>query len=420
MSRVLLTTFGSLGDLHPYIAVGRALRAQGVDVCVATSADYKQPVEAAGLAFVAVPPALSDLGNAEELGRWLFDPLRGTGRLVRGIVMPNIRAAHAVLMQAAADCDLLVSHQLTFMTPVVATLQRKPWLSSVLAPASLLSRFDPPVLVPLNVLQIARRLGPWVYDRTRGMVGRIARRWERPLHALRRELGLPATPQSLLFEGQFSPYGTLGLFDAPLAEPRPDWPAGMTVCGAPLHDGTAADPGALAQLQSFLDAGEPPLVFALGSAAVWIARDFWPQAIEAAQRLQRRAVLITGSTASLPPLPAGISAFDYLPYSAVFPHAAAVVHQAGVGTLSQALRAGRPQLLTPVGFDQPDNAARAVTLGLARTLRFQRVTAADLVHELGPLLNTPAYADQARTIAAQLAGTDGAVIAARKIIQALG
>ena len=109
-----------------------------------------------------------------------------------------------------------------------------------------------------------------------------------------------------------------------------------------------------------------------------------------------------------PALPAGIRAFQYLPYSAVFPHAAAIVHQAGVGTLAQALSAGRPQLIVPVAFDQPDNARRAVKLGVARVLPFKRVTAARLVAELSPLLNDAAYAAQAASAAARLAGEDGA------------
>jgi len=86
-----------------------------------------------------------------------------------------------------------------------------------------------------------------------------------------------------------------------------------------------------------------------------MAGDFWPEAISAARELGRRAVLITGAE-QLGPLPEGVRAFSYLPYSRIFPAAAANVHQAGIGTLAQALRAGRPQLIVPVAFDQPDNA----------------------------------------------------------------
>jgi hypothetical protein len=99
-------------------------------------------------------------------------------------------------------------------------------------------------------------------------------------------------------------------------------------------------------------------VFALGSSAVWIAGDFWDLAAAAARQLGRRAILVTGP-ATPKGLPGGVRAFPYLPYSSAFPRAAAVVHQAGIGTLAQALRAGRPQLIVPVAFDQPDNAQRA-------------------------------------------------------------
>jgi rhamnosyltransferase subunit B len=96
------------------------------------------------------------------------------------------------------------------------------------------------------------------------------------------------------------------------------------------------------------------------------------------------------------------------------------VHQAGIGTLSQALRAGRPQLITPVWFDQPDNAARAVKLGVARSLPFRRVTVARLMRQLRPLLADAKYATAARELAATLGTGDGAVVAAGCIEQMLG
>jgi rhamnosyltransferase subunit B len=302
---------------------------------------------------------------------------------------------------------------------VVADEQRKPGLSTVLAPASFLSRNDPPALAPINSLQIARRMGPWVYNALLRFIRGRVRSWEQQLHDYRRELGLPATDKVMVFEGQFSPHGTLALFDAPLMQPQPDWPPHTRLCGAPLYDGSAADPQVLAELQSFLAAGEAPIVFALGSSAVWLGGNFWAAAAEAATQLGRRAILITG-TSSAPQLPASIRAFNYLPYSQVFPHASVVVHQAGIGTLAQALRAGRPQLITPVWFDQPDNAARAVQLGVARTLPFRRVTAARLVQHLRPLLAAGTHARAARDLAAQLNATDGAAKAAGYIAEALG
>jgi UDP:flavonoid glycosyltransferase YjiC (YdhE family) len=417
MMRALLATFGSLGDLHPYIAVGRALQARGHQARIAAAPDYQGAIEAAGLEFAPMRPRMDALGPPAEVARRLFDPVRGTQRLLRDYVMPHLRHAHADLTRAATDADVLVSHPLTYTLPIVAWQQSKPWLSSVLSPMSFLSRHDPPVVAGFDVLRLAHRLGPAVYDFVFGLSRRAVRQWEAPLHDYRRELGLSPTRQVMTLDGQFSPHGTLALFDAPLAQPQPDWPAHTHICGAALYDGATTDSPEIDQLRRFLDAGEPPLVFALGSSAVWIAGNYWPRAIAATRQLQRRAILLTGQH-NLPRLPPGIRACEYLPYSLVFPHAAVVVHQAGIGTLAQALRSGRPQLITPVAFDQPDNAARAAQLGVGRVIAFRRARTARLRDELQRVLAHPGHAEAARNIATKLKPLDGAGAAADRIIAA--
>jgi UDP:flavonoid glycosyltransferase YjiC (YdhE family) len=144
-----------------------------------------------------------------------------------------------------------------------------------------------------------------------------------------------------------------------------------------------------------------------------VAGPFWRAAMEASLSLGRRAILLTGTPPeSMGPLPPGIRAFDYLPYSAVFPRVAATVHSGGIGTLAQALAAGRPQLVVPVAFDQPDNARRAVALGVARSLPFEHAGARALRQELEALLDAPGLAARARKIGEEVAREDGARAAA--------
>jgi UDP:flavonoid glycosyltransferase YjiC (YdhE family) len=144
-----------------------------------------------------------------------------------------------------------------------------------------------------------------------------------------------------------------------------------------------------------------------------VAGAFWRAAIAAAQALGRRAILLTGSPPDdIGPLPATIRLFDYLPYSAVFPRAAATVHSGGIGTLAQALAAGRPQLVVPVAFDQPDNARRTVALGVARSVPFARANARTLERELRALLDAPELATRAQQIGDEVAREDGAQAAA--------
>lgn len=422
MSRILLATLGSLGDLHPYIAVGKALLARGQRVRLATSVDYRARVEAAGLEFAPLAPAIAELGNPEQIARRFFDRWRGSHRLLETMVTGPLRRAYADLRAAVDGVALAVSHPLTPALALIAEKSGLPWLSSVLAPYSLFSRTDPSTMPNLEWLERLPCWGGWSRGTMLDLVRLTVRRWERPLHALRAELGLSPVAGAMLMGGQFSPRGTLALFDPVLAVPQPDWPARTHLCGAALHD--AADPqdGSAAcqeALERFQAAGPPPVVFALGSSAVWVAREYWKHAIAACETLGCRGLLLTGMPLAQH-LPSTVAAFDYVPYSRVFARASVIVHQAGIGTLSFALRCGRPQLLTPAGFDQPDNAARAVRLGVGRVLPFRRAHShARLVRELRLLLGDPAYARAAAEAADRLRGIDGAGSAAQRIIESL-
>ena len=181
----------------------------------------------------------------------------------------------------------------------------------------------------------------------------------------------------------------------------------------PRYDGAQPDARLRAELENFLAAGEPPIVFGLGSSAVMVAGEFWRAAITATGKLGRRAILLTGKPPQeLGAVPPSVKAFEYLPYSAVFPRACAIVHSGGIGTLAQALAAGRPQVIAPVAFDQPDNARRTVALGVARGVPFRNADAAAMTRELDALLRAPEHAARAREIGERITRENGARAAA--------
>lgn len=422
MSRVLLATLGSLGDLNPYIAVGRALVERGHPVRLATSVDYRARIEAAGLEFASLSPSIAELGDPERVAEAFFDRWRGPRRLYEAMVTVPLRRACADLRAAVEGVAIAVSHPLTPALALIAERLGLPWLSSVLSPYSLFSIADPSVTPGVEWLHRVPRIGRWPHGPMLDFVRAAVRRWERPVHELRAEMGLPAVKGALAIDRQFSPRGTLALFDAPLAAPQPDWPLRTLLCGAALYDaGDPQDSTAASDeaLEEFLKSGPPPVVFALGSSAVWLARDFWHHAIAACCTLGIRGLLVTGMPIQ-DRLPSNIAAIASLPYSRVFPRAAAIVHHAGIGTLSFALRSGRPQLLLPVGFDQPDNAARAVRLGVGRMLPFRRAHHdLRLVRELEAVLASADCAKAAMAIANRTRSINGAVAAAEHVIDAM-
>lgn len=405
--RIVFATIGSLGDLHPYIAIGRVLRERGHRPVIATTDRYQGAVEAAGIDYARVRPDEAQFGGLEAIASRVFNSYRGPSILIRELIMPYVREQYADLAQTCEGADLLVTHPLAVAGPLVHAKKGVRWVSSMLSPPSLLSKFDPPLMSNALLARLLHKLGATAYGPLLMLAGAVLRQWEKPLAALRADLGLPRVPHAALMQGQFSPRLNLGLFSPLLAARQPDWPANTLLTGFARYDGAAPPADTRERFEAFMAAGAPPLVFGLGSSMVMAAGDFWQQAILAAQGLGRRAILLTGTPLSFP-LPEGVAAFDYLPYSLAFARAAAVVHTGGIGSLAQALAAGRPQLIVPAAFDQPDNARRAVALGVARSLPINRVSAKRLVAELAALLADPAVESAARGVAALLKDEDGA------------
>lgn len=275
------------------------------------------------------------------------------------------------------------------------------------------SAYDFPVLSGARRLTAALHpLGPLVGRPMRRLAREAAGPWSEPVRALRRTLGLPVPGPDPLFEGQHSPTLVLAMFSRLLAHPQPDWPPHAHVIGPLFWDEAAATGKPRPDLDRFLAAGPPPIVFTLGSAAVNAAGRFYAESLAAAMALGRRALFLVGAApanlAQLPdPLPEGMLALPYVPHARVFAASAAIVHQAGSGTLAEALRAGRPMLAVPFGHDQPDNAARAKRLGVARVVPAARYTAAAAEHALRRLLMSAGAAERAAAVGRKVWAEDG-------------
>jgi len=403
--RIVITSFGSLGDIYPYLGLARLLTQRGYDALFATSAYYRPLIEGEGVAFRPVRPDVDPADHA--MIRQIMDPKHGPEILIREGLLPYLRDSYVDLAAATRGADLLVTHPITFAGPVVAERYQIQWVSTVLAPMSFFSAYDLPVFPSLLWLAWLRRLGPSV-GRVLIRVGKwVTRRWTEPIRQLRTDLGLH-TEADPLYEGQFSPGLTLALFSRLLATPQPDWPPHTQVTGFNFYQGPDGLPP---EVERFLDGGPAPLVFTLGSSAVSAAGPFYRESVEAARRLGCRAVLLVGTDPQnqLPePLPPGVLAVPYAAHGDLFPRALAIIHHGGIGTTGQALRAGRPMLVVPHAFDQPDNAQRVTGLGVARTLLPKHYTARQAVKQVRALLEDPRYAQRAAEVGSMVRVEDGA------------
>jgi rhamnosyltransferase subunit B len=402
--KILLTTFGSYGDLHPFLAMGRVLKSHGDEVTVATHVDYRDQVERLGIRFVPIKPGLEEVGPQEEWAHKANHAFNGVEFIIKSLVLPYLKESYDAIKSTAVGHDLIISHVLTFASPIVAEELGIPWLSTALQPSPFFSAYDPPALGFLTFLPRLKFIGPKWMGRLLKLLALPTKGWLRPLASLRADAGLPPSSKNALVEG-FSPHGTIALFPSAFAAPQPDWPTPLRQVGFPLFDEETTSeisPG----LRQFLASGEPPVVFTLGTAIVQMETSYFEVAYEAMKQLGGRAVFLVGKQPRrLPPSALSdpnIHVSSYEPFSGLFPHAAAIVHQCGIGTTAQALASGRPQVPVPFAHDQPDNARRIVELGLGHAVPARRLNVSRLVTALSNVTQTDEFSRRASNFVTEM------------------
>ena len=419
--RIVLTTFGSFGDVHPFMAIALELQSRGHSPVIAASGLYRAKIEAAGLEFSSLRPDLAPPQDQDqELMDKVMEPKSGARFLLSELILPHVRDSYADLIQIVKGADLLVTHPLTLAGPLIARKIGVRWASVILSPASFLSAYHPPVPPFWPWLRHLSLLGPSAINLVIRTIKKMTRPAVGPVDQLRRDLGLPDGGHPL-FEGQHSPDLVLALFSHLFSTPQPDWPPQTKVTGFAFYDGRHEAPMP-SELSAFIAEGPKPIVFTLGSSAVWVARDFFHQSIAAIRQVNQRAVLLIGDERNLPnePLPPNVITANYAPYESMLERASVMVHHGGVGTTSQGLRAGVPTLIVPFAFDQADNAAHAARLGTSRTLHRSRYKADRVSRELEVLLKDYRYQQKATIVGEHLRREQGALEACNLIEDFLG
>jgi UDP:flavonoid glycosyltransferase YjiC (YdhE family) len=408
--RIVLSNIGTLGDTNPLIAIALELKRRGHTPVMALPAVYESRIRPLGLEFHAVRPDIDP--NNTILVEMIYDIKNGTEHGLRDFLFPVLRQTYADLLDAATKperADLLLLGELNYAGPLVAEVTGIPWASYVLAPLSFFSAFDPPVLPPYPRLARADKVVPGFGRVIRRVARFVSRKWPEPIYELRRELGLPrgANP---LFDAKHSPSLVLALFSRMLGVEQKDWPEHTLITGFCYYDADAGNQALPANLEKFLAAGPPPVVFTLGSAAVLAAGNFYEVSAKAAIRLGIRAVLLIGTDPRnqlKTKLPESVCVAEYAPYSELFSRAAMVVHQGGVGTTAQCLRAGKPMLIMPFSHDQPDNARRMKRLKVARVIQRGSYKPWRVARRLKAMLANSLLAQRAESVGKLLAGEDG-------------
>jgi UDP:flavonoid glycosyltransferase YjiC (YdhE family) len=412
--RVVLATMGTLGDVHPFIALALGMQARG-HVPVFAGAESVRPIaERHGIEFHPIrpdgPQLIADTGMDEgAIARAIatdFD------FIINRVLVPYAEVTLADLTPVVAGADLVLASSFSIHARIAAQAAGVRLASALLQPITLLSAEDPPVLTrgETALVTLRRSFGAGAVRPLLRLAERRYAKGLKPFAALRAAAGAPPFAGNEMLSGPLAVERAIGLWSSAFSPAPADVPPSFAQTGFLFYDGGFAGEGLAAEVQAFLEAGPPPLVFTLGSMAVYAEDGFYAASAEAARRLGRRAVLLVGDDlldqhrhlAGDTVLVAG-----YAPHSQIFPRAAAVIGHGGIGTTAQAIRAGVPQLVCPIFGDQFDNAARIARAGLGLSLPKRRYTPARASAAITRLLASAAIAEQARAAGAAIAAEDG-------------
>jgi vancomycin aglycone glucosyltransferase len=397
--RVLLSTIGSRGDVQPLVALAVQLMELGQDVRVCAPPDFREWVESFGIPFVPLGPELrwtakSDLAKAAP-----------TAEHVRQMIEGTVTAQFETIPVAAEDCDVIVgANALNIAARSVAGQMGIRYVFASYCPITLPSSHHAPpkVLAWTPKDASADNRTQWDED-----AQRWTDRWGPALNSHRAAAGLASVTDVRGYVLTDKPWLAADRMLAPWPEPAdPDvFQTGAWI----LPDERPLSP----ELETFLDAGEPPVYFGFGSMRA--PQDISKTVIDATRALGRRVIVPRGwADLSLVDGEPDCLSIGEVNQQALFKRVAAVIHHGGAGTTTAAARAGAPQVVIPQHYDQHYFARRVSDLGIGSAHAPVEPTPDSLTTALAHALEAGVTV-RARSVATAVR-TDGARVAAQRLI----
>ena len=411
----LLVTIGSHGDVHPFAGLGAALMRRGHRATLVTNGHFEPMARKLGLDFVEV-------GTSEEYLRLARNPelwtIKGGFKVVFSSVANLLPRVYDAIVPRIDSETTVVGSSLALSARVAQEHMGFPMATVHLSPSIFRSSIAPPKLPGLwmpDWLPLWVKRSMWAMGDKLVIDPVIAP----TLNEFRAGFGLPPVSR-ILNEWWHAPDCVIGMFPEWFAPKQADWPKQTVLTGFPLFDerGHEVLP---AELEKFLDdrPDEPPIAFTPGSA-MFFGHEFFDAAVAACRAIGRRGVLLTRHAEQIPTsLPKEVIHVPYAPFSELLPRAAALVHHGGIGTTSQGLFAGVPQLIMTLSHDQFDNALRVKRLGCGDAILPGAFRGPAVAAKLKHLLEDASVAQSCRDVAGRFVGVD-ALVQTCQVLESLG
>lgn len=417
--RVSMLTCGTRGDTQPMVVLGAELRRRGHDVVIAASPNTLDLPRACGFDALPLGPDSQQLMESEAGQRWLASGnVQAFTKELTQISGQHFETSMQEARAACAGVDVVVAGILAEdIAEVYGEAEGAPLVSLHSAPVRRTSAYAHPLVTDRSTIGPLNSLTGALFDRVwwKGVRDETRR--------AREDAGLPPVKTSLAQRHSGPNDLELQAYD-PLLVPELDWGPRRPLVGFLTLDDdlrralgeTGLDPA----LQTWLDAGDPPVLFGFGSMPVQDPAAIVAMITEVSQSLGVRALISAGwgRLEALEPDNPAVRVVGAVDHGAIFRRCAAAVHHGGAGTLAASLSAAIPTVVCSVFADQPFWGSRLVDAGVGAHLRFKDLDRAGLEKALRTVLS-PEVRDAAAELGPRLRSSpDAADEAADRVEQA--
>lgn len=390
-----MVCMGSMGDTLPFVTIGRAMAARGHAVTVVANEYYKDLIEKVGLGFeptlsrqeyidfIEKQKQQSDLASLRDMGEMIMRLIEPVYKLLEDRYIPG----ETVVCTQGYAMGARVAQE-RFGVPVATCHLQPMWFRSI---------HDMP--------PIPEWWPKWFNKGIQNLIDFcLDFRIGRAVCNFREQFGFPRT-KKVMRHWWHSPQCTMGLFPDWFCKPRADWPPNAVLPGFPIPN-EPTDPFDMTEVDAFLSAGEPPLVFTQSSIANE-AHTYFDTSIEITHKLGCRAIFLTPHPELLPDkIPEGMKYFPFVPLERLLPRCKAHLHHGGIGTIAHTLKAGIPQVTVPMVYDQPDNSMRLRPLKVSIDLKKKQYRTKYVVPRLKELLESEEVLARCRDYAERIRRSD--------------
>jgi sterol 3beta-glucosyltransferase len=408
--KIFINTFGSRGDVQPYIILGKALKEQNHQVMICTGSRFESLVTENGMEYGYITDDAFELLDADKT---LLEDTMGilgvakTTIKTMKIAKPINRKMIFNAWEAAKEFEpeLVIYHPKALGAVSIAEKFKVPAVMISLIPMMAPTSEFPVIGMPnLN-------LGGWYNKLTYKLVILGYNTYMKDLNDIRiDEMGLQKLPKGtgIIAKADGTPVPIMHAISPRVLPPPQDWPDYYTMTGYIFQD-NAEKWTPPAELQAFLEKGDPPVYVGFGSMSGSNPQRLTNIVVEALQQTRVRGIIATGwGGLDAANLPETIFKLEQAPHDWLFPRVTAVVHHGGAGTTAAGLRAGRPTIICPFMGDQPFWGKRVNELGIGpEPIPQKKLTVEKLAAALQAVTTNSSMREKAAVLGKQIRAEDG-------------